>query len=50
MLVSHDPRTVLAFCNRALLLDGGAIVMDGPAAGVTERYLSLLTHANPGAA
>ena len=50
VLVSHDPRTVLAFCNRALLLDGGAIVMDGPAAGVTERYLSLLTHANPGAA
>jgi ABC-type polysaccharide/polyol phosphate transport system ATPase subunit len=50
VLVSHDPRTVLAFCDRALLLDGGAIVMDGPAAGVTERYLSLLTHANPGAA
>ena len=50
VLVSHDPRTVVAFCDRTLLLDAGAIVMDGTAAAVTERYLSLLTHANPGAA
>jgi ABC-type polysaccharide/polyol phosphate transport system ATPase subunit len=50
VLVSHDPRTVVAFCDRTLLLDAGAIVMDGSAAAVTERYLSLLTHANSGAA
>ena len=50
VLVSHDPRAVTTFCSRALLLDNGVIAMEGPAPEVTERYLSLLTHANPGAA
>jgi ABC-type polysaccharide/polyol phosphate transport system ATPase subunit len=50
VLVSHDPRAVTAFCSRALLLDNGVIAMEGPAPEVTERYLSLLTHAHPGAA
>jgi len=31
LLVSHDPRAIAAYCTRALLLDGGRIVMDGPA-------------------
>jgi ABC-type polysaccharide/polyol phosphate transport system ATPase subunit len=43
LLVSHEPRTVAAFCERALLLDGGRIVMTGPAGEVADRYLALLT-------
>jgi ABC-2 type transport system ATP-binding protein len=45
LLVSHDPRIISAFCTRALLLDGGRIVMDGPASDVAERYVSMLTQA-----
>jgi ABC-type polysaccharide/polyol phosphate transport system ATPase subunit len=43
LLVSHDPRTVATFCDRALLLEAGQIVASGPAKTVAERYLSLLT-------
>jgi ABC-type polysaccharide/polyol phosphate transport system ATPase subunit len=43
LLVSHDPLTVAAFCSRAVLLEGGRIVMDGPAALIAERYTTLLT-------
>ena len=34
LLVSHDPRTVMAFCDRALLLEEGRIVMAGKAEAV----------------
>lgn len=47
LLVSHEPRTIAAFCTRALLLEGGRIVMDGPAADVAQRYVSLLTEQAP---
>lgn len=43
LLVSHDPRIISAFCTRAVLLEGGRIVMDGPAADVAQRYVSTLT-------
>jgi ABC-type polysaccharide/polyol phosphate transport system ATPase subunit len=43
LLVSHEPRTIATFCDRALLLDGGRIVLAGPAADVADRYVSLLT-------
>src|SRR5438874_4321170 len=43
LIVSHDPRTIAAFCDRALFLDAGRIVFEGPAAHVAERYLSTLT-------
>jgi ABC-type polysaccharide/polyol phosphate transport system ATPase subunit len=43
LLVSHDPRTVAAFCDRALLLENGRIVASGPAAAVADRYVSMLT-------
>src|SRR5687767_6819936 len=43
LLVSHEPRTVAAFCDRALLLEGGRIIMDGDAADVAEAYVSLVT-------
>ena len=44
VLVSHDPRSIGEFCDRALLLEAGRIEMDGRAADVADRYLSLLTH------
>lgn len=48
LLVSHDPRTITAFCDRALLLEGGRIVMAGKADEVAARYVSMLTD-EPGA-
>ena len=43
IIVSHDPRIISEFCDRALLLDGGHIVMDGGASDVADRYVSMLT-------
>jgi ABC-type polysaccharide/polyol phosphate transport system ATPase subunit len=43
LLVSHEPRTIAAFCDRALLLEQGRIVFDGPADAVADRYMALLT-------
>jgi ABC-type polysaccharide/polyol phosphate transport system ATPase subunit len=43
VIVSHDPRTIGTFCDRALLLDGGRVVMEGAGADVASRYVSLLT-------
>jgi ABC-type polysaccharide/polyol phosphate transport system ATPase subunit len=50
LLVSHEPRTIAAFCDRALLLDAGRIVAEGPAADVAASYVSLLTESTPAAA
>jgi ABC-2 type transport system ATP-binding protein len=47
LLVSHDARTISAFCDRALLLEGGRIVFSGPSNAVAARYLELLTEATP---
>jgi ABC-2 type transport system ATP-binding protein len=49
LLVSHEPRTIAAFCDRALLLEAGRIVMSGSAAAVADRYLALLTDAEAAA-
>jgi len=50
VIVSHDPRTIATFCNRALLLDGGRIVVEDTAQQVADRYMSMLTHEHrPGA-
>lgn len=43
LLVSHDPRIVSTFCDRALLLDRGRIVMAGDPAKVSRAYLELVT-------
>jgi ABC-type polysaccharide/polyol phosphate transport system ATPase subunit len=43
VLVSHDPRTIASFCDRALLLEDGRVIMDGPGADVATAYLELLT-------
>lgn len=38
LFVSHDPRLVQRFCNRALWLDGGNVVMSGTAKDVVTAY------------
>jgi ABC-type polysaccharide/polyol phosphate transport system ATPase subunit len=45
LLVSHDPRIVASFCDRALLLDAGRITFAGSAADVANRYVATLTQA-----
>jgi len=46
LIVSHDPRTIGAFCDRAVLLDNGRIVAAGRADEVAERYLSVVSPEN----
>jgi ABC-2 type transport system ATP-binding protein len=41
LLVSHEPRIVSSFCDRALLLEGGRIEMIGLAREVADRYLAM---------
>jgi ABC-type polysaccharide/polyol phosphate transport system ATPase subunit len=43
VLVSHEPRTIASFCDRALLLEGGTISCEGSGEVVSRRYLELLT-------
>ena len=45
IIVSHDPRVITTFCDRALLLDGGRITCEGAARDVADRYVSTLTNA-----
>jgi ABC-type polysaccharide/polyol phosphate transport system ATPase subunit len=49
ILVSHEPRTTAAFCDRALLLEGGAIAYEGTGEAVASRYMTLLTAEPPAA-
>jgi ABC-type polysaccharide/polyol phosphate transport system ATPase subunit len=43
LLVSHDPRAIAQFCDRALLLEQGRIVFEGTGPAVASAYLELLT-------
>jgi lipopolysaccharide transport system ATP-binding protein len=36
--VSHDPNAILSTCSRALLIEGGRILVDGPAADAVAAY------------
>ena len=45
IMVSHDPRIISEFCDRAVLIDDGHVVMNGEASEVANGYLSMLTHA-----
>jgi ABC-type polysaccharide/polyol phosphate transport system ATPase subunit len=38
VLVSHEPRIVSTFCTRALLLEGGSIVLDASGSEVVAEY------------
>jgi ABC-2 type transport system ATP-binding protein len=44
LIVSHDPRIIRTFCQRALLLDGGRLVLEGAGEEIADRYLGMLTH------
>ena len=39
LLVSHNMASILALCERAVLLDGGKILSDGSAGSVVQEYL-----------
>src|SRR5438128_2401051 len=41
--VSHDLVSVRQFCNRALLVESGQLLDDGPVTAVTDRYLQLMS-------
>jgi ABC-type polysaccharide/polyol phosphate transport system ATPase subunit len=41
LLVSHDPKPVIGFCDRALLLDGGRIVEEGSGEDIFAAYVRL---------
>jgi lipopolysaccharide transport system ATP-binding protein len=39
VFVSHQMQAVAQLCDRALLLEGGSVALDGPSADVVARYL-----------
>jgi lipopolysaccharide transport system ATP-binding protein len=41
LFVSHNMGAVANLCTRAILLDGGRVAADGPAASVVGRYIEL---------
>lgn len=43
LLVSHEPQVIATFCRRAILLEGGKIIMDDEGAAVADEYVKLLT-------
>jgi ABC-type polysaccharide/polyol phosphate transport system ATPase subunit len=43
LIVSHEPRIVDTFCDRALLVDKGRIVFGGSPSDVSARYVSMQT-------
>ena len=49
LFVSHDTGAVLNLCDRAVWLDSGRMIMDGPAREVVERYLAEQHAADRGA-
>jgi ABC-2 type transport system ATP-binding protein len=44
VIVSHSPDTITEFCGRALLLDHGHLIEDGPPDPVIRRYSELVHH------
>ncbi len=42
LLVSHNSNTINEFCHRAILLDGGELLLDGPPKTVSMNYLRLM--------
>jgi ABC-type polysaccharide/polyol phosphate transport system ATPase subunit len=43
LLVSHMPDVISGFCDRALLIDRGTVVMDGPAGEIADQYWLRMT-------
>lgn len=42
IVVSHDPRTMTTFCDRALLLERGRVLVAGTGPQVADAYVNLL--------
>jgi lipopolysaccharide transport system ATP-binding protein len=42
LFVSHDPAAVKTLCGRALLLDQGRLIQDGPPDGVLDYYNAMI--------
>jgi len=47
VIVTHDPRVVEGFADRALLIEKGRIAMEGRPDAVASRYISSLTQRGP---
>ena len=47
VIVSHDPRIVATYCDRALLLDAGRVAFEGCAREAADHYVSSLTQLEP---
>lgn len=45
LFVSHDPSAVINLCERALLIEGGQILKDGPSEEVLNTYNALIAQA-----
>jgi ABC-type polysaccharide/polyol phosphate transport system ATPase subunit len=45
VVVSHDPRVIATFCDRALLLDAGRVRLEGTSRDISNEYVSMLTRA-----
>jgi len=43
VIVSHDPRVIATYCDRAMLLDSGRVAFEGSARDVAAHYMSTLT-------
>jgi ABC-type polysaccharide/polyol phosphate transport system ATPase subunit len=50
LLVSHNPWDITEFCDRALLLEGGRIILDGAPDEVAAAYDRMLVQGGAGAA
>ena len=44
VVVSHDMNLVEKFCHKALVMDNGHLVDEGPPQAVISRYLELVGH------
>jgi lipopolysaccharide transport system ATP-binding protein len=42
LIVSHDRGAIQALCNRAILLDGGTVIKDGPPEEVMDYYNAII--------
>jgi len=44
VVVSHSAATITSFCDRAMWLDRGRLVADGPAQQVVDEYMATVPH------
>jgi ABC-2 type transport system ATP-binding protein len=49
LIVSHDPRTIAAFCDRALLLENGRVALSASGSAVAEAYVQTFVRHGPDA-